>query len=130
MGRLVPGALMIAALLLPEPSIAMQVGEKSFGPENKSLQLLFPVEKQERITLPNGSEVYIPYGTVTNVGDVLRDLPPLLILLRDAEERVVYSWTIVPPKSSLKPGESVTIDEPVTDIPKSAKFAEIGWKPD
>jgi hypothetical protein len=30
----------------------------------------------------------------------------------------------------LKPGESVTINEAVTDVPKSAKVAEIGWKPE
>ena len=34
-----------------------------------------------------------------------------------------------PPKRSLAPGESVTVNEAVTDVPRSARFAEIGWKP-
>jgi hypothetical protein len=30
----------------------------------------------------------------------------------------------------LAPGETITINQAVTDVPRSAKFAEIGWKPD
>ena len=48
----------------------------------------------------------------------------------DARERIVYSWEVAPPQRSLAPGESVTINEAVTDVPRSARFAEIGWKPE
>jgi hypothetical protein len=37
---------------------------------------------------------------------------------------------VPPPQRTLAPGESVTINEAVTDIPRSARFAEIGWKPE
>ena len=56
-------------------------------------------------------------------------MPIILIVLRDARDRIVYSWEVVPPKRRLAPGESVTINEAVTDVPKSATAAEIGWKP-
>jgi hypothetical protein len=46
-----------------------------------------------------------------------------------AATRKVYEWEIRAPKGELAPGESVTINEAVTDVPRSAKFAEIGWKP-
>jgi len=36
---------------------------------------------------------------------------------------------VTPPKRELAPGEAITINEAVTDIPKAAKSAEIGWKP-
>ena len=49
--------------------------------------------------------------------------------MRDDRERKVYEWVVRPPKSELAPGESVTINEAVTDVPRSAKIAEIGWKP-
>ena len=39
-------------------------------------------------------------------------------------------FRFAPPREPLKPGESVTINEAVTDVPKSAKVAEIGWKPE
>jgi hypothetical protein len=56
-------------------------------------------------------------------------LPSILIVMRDARERIVYRWEVIPPRRRLGPGESVTINEAVTDVPKSAVAAEIGWKP-
>jgi hypothetical protein len=79
--------------------------------------------------LPNGTEFFGASGTVTNVGRETRTLPPILIVMRDARDRIVYSWEVAPPQRTLAPGESVTINEAVTDVPKAAKFAEIGWKP-
>ena len=57
-------------------------------------------------------------------------MPPILIVLRDARDRIVYSWEMQPPRRTLAPGESVSVNEAVTDVPRSARFAEIGWKPD
>jgi len=108
----------------------LPVSRPTFGPSRPDLALSFPAERQDRRTLPNGTEYFGASGTVTNVGKDVRDVPPILIVLRDARDRVVYTWDVTPPKDSLKPGESVTINEAVTDVPKSAKFAEIGWKPD
>ena len=45
-------------------------------------------------------------------------------------DRIVYSWEVRPPKRTLAPGESVTVNEAVTDVPRAARFAEIGWKPE
>jgi hypothetical protein len=56
-------------------------------------------------------------------------VPTILIVLRDTRERIVYSWEVAPAKRQLAPGESVSVNEAVTDVPKSAKIAEIGWKP-
>lgn len=101
----------------------------TFAMARPDLILEFPAEKQDRRTLPNGTEFFGASGTVTNVGKTSHKVPPILIVLRDARERIVYSWEVAPPKDSLAPGESVSINEAVTDVPRSAKFAEIGWKP-
>lgn len=93
------------------------------------LELVFPPEDQERRQLPNGTEYFGASGTITNTGAEAQDVPPILIVLRDARERIVYSWEVQPPKRTLAPGESVTVNEAVTDVPRSAKFAEISWKP-
>jgi predicted Zn finger-like uncharacterized protein len=104
--------------------------QSTFGAGQPDLVLAFPAERQDRRTLPNGTEYFGASGTVTNVGKDPRDVPPILIVLRDAKDRVVYTWDVAPPRDSLKPGESVTINEAVTDVPKSARVAEIGWKPE
>jgi predicted Zn finger-like uncharacterized protein len=108
----------------------LPVVHQTFGSARPDLELSFPPEKQDRRTLPNGKEYYGASGTVTNVGKDVREVPPILIVLRDAKNQVVYTWNVMPPKDVLKPGESETINEAVTDVPKNARFAEIGWKPD
>ena len=105
------------------------VSRPVFAQAEPDLTLEFPPDKQDRRTLPNGTEFFGASGTVTNVGTKVRTVPPILIVLRDARERIVYSWEVPAPKGKLAPGESVTVNEAVTDVPKSAKFAEIGWKP-
>ncbi|MFM9936408.1 MAG: FxLYD domain-containing protein [Novosphingobium sp.] len=127
-------ALIVAALA----GLAMWFGlpgwlpsaQATFGAGRPDLVLSFPAERQDRRTLPNGTEYFGASGTVTNVGKDPHEVPPILIVLRDAKDKVVYTWNVTPPRDSLKPGESVTINEAVTDVPKSAKVAEIGWKPD
>lgn len=106
------------------------VSRPTFAMGEADLQLDFPADQQERRQLPNGTEYFGASGTITNIGSAARDVPPILIVLRDARDRIVYSWEVQPPQRTLAPGESVTVNEAVTDVPRSARFAEIGWKPD
>lgn len=106
------------------------VSRPTFALERPELVLDFPPEQQDRRTLPNGTEYFGASGTITNVGRETSRVPSVLIVLRDELDRIVYSWEIAPPKAQLAPGETITIKEAVTDVPRSAKFAEIGWKPD
>jgi predicted Zn finger-like uncharacterized protein len=106
------------------------VNRPTFGAAQADLQLDFPPERQERRQLPNGSEFFGASGTITNTGSTARDVPPILIVLRDARDRIVYSWEVYPPKRTLAPGETMAVNEGVTDVPRSARVAEIGWKPE
>jgi hypothetical protein len=101
----------------------------TFAQAQPDLVLDFPANRQDRRTLSDGTEFFGASGTVTNVGQTRRAVPTILIVLRDARERIVYSYEVAPPKRILAPGESMTVNEAVTDVPKSARIAEIGWKP-
>ena len=105
------------------------LSRQTFAEAQPDLVLEFPPNRQDRRTLPNGTEFFGTSGKVTNVGKERRAVPPILIVLRDSHNRIVYSLDVIPPKRQLAPGESVTINEAVTDVPRSAKVAEIGWKP-
>ena len=105
------------------------ISRPTFGLKQPDLVLTFPADKQDRRTLPNGTEYFGASGTVRNVGRETRNVPPILIVLRDARDRIVFSWVVTPPQPTLAPGETMSINEAVTDVPRSAKFAEIGWKP-
>ena len=93
------------------------------------LKLDFPADQQERRQLPNGTEFFGASGTITNVDSEAQPVPPLLIVLRDSRDRIVFSWEVAPPRRRLAPGESITVNEAMTDVPRSARVAEIGWKP-
>lgn len=107
----------------------MPLSHATFAEAQPGLVLDFPPNKQDRRKLPDGTEFFGASGTVTNVGRTRRSVPTILIVLRDSRERIVYSWEVAPPKRQLAPGESVNINEAVLDVPRTAKIAEIGWKP-
>ena len=107
----------------------MPVERPLFAVAEPDLELEFPVEEQERRTLPDGTEYFGARIIVTNTARETRNVPPILIVLRDGRERVVFSWEVTPPQASLAPGESMTINEATTDVPKSAVIAEVGWAP-
>jgi predicted Zn finger-like uncharacterized protein len=106
------------------------VNRPTFALGQDELKLDFPPERQERRQLPNGTEFFGASGTITNTGSTAQDVPPILIVLRDARDRIVYSWEVYPPKRTLAPGETMAVNEAVTDVPRSARVAEIGWKPE
>lgn len=103
---------------------------QTFGEGPADLVRSFPPEKQDRRQLPNGTKYWGLSGTVTNTGKAVRALPEILIVMRDSQDKVVKTWSVPPQQAELAPGESVTINAAVTDVPESAKTAEIGWKPD
>lgn len=126
-------ALVVAALIVAVSYWGLPawvpVSRPTFAAAQADLQLDFPADQQERRQLPDGTEYFGASGTITNIGSVTRSVPPILIVLRDGHDRIVYSWEVYPPRRSLAPGESMSVNQAVTDVPRSAKVAEIGWKP-
>lgn len=83
--------------------------------------------KQDRRTLQDGTEYFAASGTVINPTDSKHDIPPMLVVLRDASGRIVYSWKMKAPADSLAPGASVTFNEAKLDVPRAASQLEVGW---
>ncbi len=100
-----------------------------FAEAQPGLVLSFPPGKQDRRILPNGTAFFGASGTVSNVGSAPRTVPMIMIVLRDASERIVYTQAFASPKEQLNPGETVRINQALAGIPQSAKYAEFGWKP-
>ncbi|MEP0393136.1 zinc-ribbon domain-containing protein [Erythrobacter sp.] len=100
-----------------------------FGIGKSDLELDFPASQQRKEVLESGEEIFQVRGSINNVGQESVGVPSLLIVFRDAREKSVYSWVVVPSKRELAPGESLNVTEAITDIPPSAQAAEIGWSP-
>ena len=83
--------------------------------------------KQDRRVLQDGTEYFAASGTIINPTDSEQDVPPMLVVLRDAGGRVVFSWKMKPPASSLAPGAKVNFNEAKLDVPRAASQLEVGW---
>lgn len=100
-----------------------------FAAEEPDLAMSFPEDRQQTRTLPTGGEFLAISGTIANTGRETRSVPPVLLVLRDERNRVVYSQEIAPPRPILAPGERAEVTEAIADIPQSAVAAEFGWAP-
>ena len=98
-----------------------------FAEVEPDLEIDFPPAKQERRTLPNGTEYFSASGTIRNLSKTAQDVPPMLVVLRDAQDRVVFNWIINPPVDTLQPGQSADFRQAMVDVPRSAASAEIAW---
>ncbi len=105
------------------------IQQPDFGPDQPDLSFDFPRDQQDSRQSPSGTQYFIANGTVTNNGRETRRVPTLLVKLRDQRNRVVFEDEIEAPKATLAPGETVTVQAAMSDIPRSVKFAEFGWKP-
>lgn len=108
----------------------LPIPHQTFQQAQPDLKLDFPRTRQDRKPLPDGTEFFSVSGTISNIGAQSRSVPSLLVVLRDRRETIVYEKELVPARNQLAPGETITVNEALTDIPKSAAAAEIGWKPD
>ena len=91
-------------------------------------QLLIELgRKQDRRTLPDGTEYFAASGTIINPTDSQQPIPPMLVILRDASGRIVYSWKMKPPAKTLAPGAKINFNEAKLDVPRAANQLEVGW---
>ena len=104
------------------------VTRPDFAASQPDLEIDFPAEQQAKREM-RGREYFEVNGTITNIGSTTRSVPPILVVLRDARDRKVFELEIVPEQSRLGPGESINVTRAVLDVPRSARVAEIGWKP-
>ena len=105
------------------------INRPTFGIGRPGLELDFLVEDQRPEALPNGETIFRVRGTITNTARTSLDVPNLLVVFSDQRERKVGDWVVVPAKTQLAPGETVTVTEAIADIPPGAAVADLGWAP-
>lgn len=99
-------------------------------PEEGDPDLLFYLSKPaERRKLPTGEEYFAFGARIVNSGAQALPVPPVLVQLRDRQNRLVFSWTTKADKTRLKPGEEASINESRIDIPKNAENLSLTFVP-
>ena len=122
-------AAVAAALVLLGGIVAIQF----FGTPSFMAQLGLPVgtaevpllldvpRKPERRTLESGNELFAVSGRVVNPTGQRQRVPDILAELHDAQGRVVYSWTITPPRRTIGPKGIAEFNSAEVDVPNGAR---------
>lgn len=128
---------MIAAIIFCLGIAAAGAALTMFGPpawairaglvaENDEPPLLFfllkPAERRKTLT---NHELFSFSARIVNSGTETLPVPPVLVELRDQQDRVVFSWTTRADKEELKPGEEARISESRADIPRNAENLQL-----
>ncbi len=116
-----------AILWVGAPGLAQQLG-LSIGPAETPLRLRDnPIERRE---LENGSELFAVSGQVINPSSERQRVPDIRAELRDAQGRLVYSWTITPERRTLGPGSTLDFNSAKLDVPSNSKQLELTFAGD
>lgn len=107
------------------PTIAAKLGIP-IGQFEVPLLLEVPL-KPERQTLQNGNEMIAVVGKIINPTDTSQRIPDILAELRDAQGRVVYSWTISPPKRTISPRATTEFNSAEVNIPRGARALNLSF---
>ncbi len=122
------GLLMLIAagaiVYLGAPGVAAKLG-LGLGSDETPLRLRDnPIERRE---LENGSELFAVSGQVTNPSDQRQRVPDIRAELRDAQGRLVYSWTITPQQRTLAPGGAIDFNSATLNVPPNSKRLELSF---
>ena len=122
------GLLMIAGvgaiLFLGAPGLLAKIG-LPIGAQESPLRLKDnPIERRE---LENGSELFAVSGQISNPSGERQRVPDIRAELRDAQGRIVYSWTITPQQRTLNPGGTIDFNSAKLDVPSNSKRLELSF---
>ena len=67
---------------------------------------------------------------MTNPSTDRQRVPDIRAELRDAQGRLVYSWTITPPQRTLAPGGAIEFNSAKLDVPANSKRLELSFAGD
>jgi predicted Zn finger-like uncharacterized protein len=104
------------------PDIARRLG---FNTQSGVPLVIEATRPPERRTIPSGNELFSVTGRITNPTDKTQPVPDIQANLLDAQDRIVYAWTIARPVASLPPGGSVSFNGATLDVPKNARNLDL-----
>jgi predicted Zn finger-like uncharacterized protein len=115
-------ALAVAGWFLAPDAIRARLGLAGDG--GTPLEVM--VTNSDRQRLASGNELFAVSGRVINPTDEDQAVPPLRAELLDASrKRVVYSWTIAPPATTLGPGASASFNSAEVDVPEGGSHLRV-----
>ncbi len=75
----------------------------------------------------DGTPYFIASGSIVNPTSSNQNVPAILITLKDAGGRPVYSWKLKPKVSKLGPGEKIDFSQARFDVPLASARISASW---
>lgn len=107
-----------AILYSSAPGLAAQLGLPIGSVETP---LRFTEKGIARRNLASGNELFAVSGKIVNPSGSNQRVPDIRAELLDAQQRIVYSWTITPQVRTLGPARSVEFNSGKLDVPANAR---------
>jgi len=113
-----------AILYSGQPGIAAQLGLPLGDAETP---LRFADKAIDRRNLASGNEMFMVSGRVINPTGAMQRVPDIRAELRDAQGRLVYSWTIEPKLRSLGPNGGIAFNSATLNVPANSHVLELSF---
>lgn len=127
--RLWTVAAVVAAALMTAAVIAIQYfGLPAFG------QRIIPVQASDSLELngsavprrlASGNDMLEVRGEIVNRTDEVQRVPQIRAELKDAQGRVIYTWSIAPPVRQLQPRGRITFNSADVDVPRGGRVLSL-----
>ena len=121
----------IAAIIAAALLIAATVAVNYFGLSNVGRWVGIPVQTGDVLSiveqnartsrLERGNAVLEVSGTIVNQTDQVQRVPQILAELKDAQGRIIYSWSIAPPIGELQPRGRVAFNSANVGVPRGGR---------
>ena len=129
----------IAAIVAAALMTAAIVAINTFGLPAFSERLGIPVQSGDALRivdeaavprrLESGNELFEVSGAIVNQTDEVQRVPQIRAELRDAQDRVLYTWSIAPPVRELQPRGRVTFTSANVDVPRGGRMLRLSFGP-
>ncbi len=122
-------ALLVVLLIVSNMAFGWLDESLPYASNEPPLQIIADPDPDRQTIENNGreSEYFAASGTIVNPTDQEQPVPPLLIVLYDAQGRKVFDWIAKPRVSTLPPGGSVEFNDAQLEVPRSAERMQIFW---
>ncbi|RHW18613.1 hypothetical protein D1610_00070 [Sphingomonas gilva] len=128
----IAGLLMLGAIgaihYFGTPGFAADIASKLGLPVTQTdVPLRFADYTVERRDLESGNELFAVSGRIINPTDRAQRVPDIIAELRDAQGRLVYSWTVAPSRRTLGPRAELEFNSAKLDVPSNSRELNLSF---